>query len=82
MAGHPNVLENQPSLRYPHEEPPAPSLTQLDVTHIPYRNAASYIKSQLESKSISIPTVGIICGSGLSSLSKGLDTDTEQITIP
>ena len=82
MAGHPNVLENQKSLRYPHEEPPAPSLTQLDATHIPYRNAASYIKSQLESKSISIPTVRIICGSGLSGLSKGLDTDTEQITIP
>lgn len=59
-----------------------PTLTPLDPTHVPYRLAASYILSKLTKKSISAPTVGIICGSGLSGLSKGLDEDTEQITIP
>lgn len=43
-----------------------------------YRQAASYLKATLESSNIPIPTVGIICGSGLSGLSKTL---TNSITI-
>ncbi len=43
-----------------------------------YRQAASYLKATLESSNTSIPSVGIICGSGLSGLSKTL---TNVITI-
>jgi len=57
-------------------------LPPLDATHVPYRLAASYILIQLESRSIKPPTVGIICGSGLSTLSQALDTNAPQITVP
>ncbi len=47
----------------------------LDPSHVPYRLAASYILSQLELHSIQPPKIGIICGSGLSTLSNALDDD-------
>jgi len=89
-------FENEESFRVPATKdepmtttPPPPPLPPLDPTHLPYRHAAAYILSQLKQSStdtttISPPTVGIICGSGLSSLSKALDAPTpisHQITI-
>lgn len=92
MSANPKrrVFKGEESLRYPHpnedeieSKPPAKVAPPppLDATHVPYRQAASYILNQLKSKSILPPNVGIICGSGLSSLSKGLDKDTAKITI-
>ena len=43
-----------------------------------YRKAAAYLKSQLESQDALTPKIGIICGSGLSELSKTLE---DTITI-
>jgi len=57
-------------------------LPSLDASHVPYRRAASYVISQLEAKSIALPRVGIVCGSGLSSLSQTLDATSAQVTIP
>ncbi|KAL3821766.1 hypothetical protein ACHAXA_000265 [Cyclostephanos tholiformis] len=63
---------------------PTPTTTpsRLDPTHVPYRHAASYILSELRSKSIPTPVIGIICGSGLSGLSDGFDPNSPSITIP
>lgn len=60
---------------------PASPLPPLDPTHVPYRRAASYVLSRLSANSIAPPKVGIICGSGLSGLSKALDDDTPSIVI-
>ena len=76
------VLSHEQSLRYPHPAEPPPELPPLDITHVRYRRAASYIKDRLSSQSVSLPSVGIICGSGLSGLSKALDVATKQVTIP
>ncbi|KAL3789744.1 hypothetical protein HJC23_006737 [Cyclotella cryptica] len=56
-------------------------LTPLHPTHVPYRQAASYILSTLQQYDVPPPTIGIICGSGLSSLSKALDANS-TVTIP
>ena len=45
-----------------------------------YRKAASSLRAKLEEFGISPPTVGIICGSGLSGLSKTLDGPS--LTVP
>uniref|UniRef100_A0A7S2EFA2 purine-nucleoside phosphorylase n=1 Tax=Trieres chinensis TaxID=1514140 RepID=A0A7S2EFA2_TRICV len=44
----------------------------VDQSFAPYREAAAYLKSLLEEASAPLPVVGIICGSGLSGLSKTL----------
>jgi purine-nucleoside phosphorylase len=42
----------------------------MDVTHVPYRIAAAYLWQRLKDANITTtPSVGIICGSGLSELS-------------
>jgi purine-nucleoside phosphorylase len=53
----------------------------MDSTHVPYRVAASYLFQQLQQseKKISLPIVGIICGSGLSELSNTLQEPTLTI---
>ncbi|KAL3801869.1 hypothetical protein ACHAW5_003782 [Stephanodiscus triporus] len=61
---------------------PTPTPTMLDASHVPYRLAASYIRSVLVSKSIPLPAVGIVCGSGLSGLSDAFDDDAPSIVIP
>ena len=43
-----------------------------------YRKAASYLKTTLDSSGAPLPKIGIICGSGLSGLSKAL---TNPVTI-
>ncbi len=43
-----------------------------------YRKAAAFLKTQLTATSFPIPLIGIVCGSGLSGLSKTL---TNTITI-
>jgi purine-nucleoside phosphorylase len=49
----------------------------MDSTHVPYRMAASYLLDRLkEATHISLPVVGIICGSGLSGLSDTLEGPT------
>jgi len=50
-----------------------------DPSFIPYRRAAAYLKDRLDDANIPCPVVGIICGSGLSGLSKAL---SEPLTIP
>ena len=85
---NPRILKGEQSLRYPGSSPDltldvdAPSLPPLDATHVPYRRAAKYILSELADRAIAPPSVGIICGSGLSGLSKALDDDSPQATIP
>lgn len=48
----------------------------LEETFIPYRLAAAYLVERLEEEGITFPSVGVICGSGLSGLSKTLDGKT------
>jgi len=74
LSCHSSVDEEQIQFRDP--------LPSLDASHVPYRRAAAYVISQLEATSIELPRVGIVCGSGLSSLSKTLDTTSAQVTIP
>lgn len=49
----------------------------MDVTHVPYRLASQYLidhlKKEVGPDAISKPSVGIICGSGLSGLSNALE---------
>jgi purine-nucleoside phosphorylase len=45
-----------------------------------YRKAAAYLQTKLEEAGIASPTIGIICGSGLSGLSKTLDGP--NLTVP
>ncbi|KAL7481544.1 hypothetical protein ACHAW6_007226 [Cyclotella cf. meneghiniana] len=77
------IINRDDSLRYPS----APSdcnltrLTPLHPTQVPYRQAASYILSTLRQYDVPPPTIGIICGSGLSSLSHALDANS-TVTIP
>jgi purine-nucleoside phosphorylase len=56
----------------------------MDPTHVPYRIAAAYLLERLERaegfSSSQRPSVGIICGSGLSELSQTLAAPT--LTIP
>jgi purine-nucleoside phosphorylase len=52
--------------------------TTTDTTFSSYRQAAAYLAAILDTLDFSYPTVGIICGSGLSGLSKTL---TKAITI-
>jgi len=48
----------------------------MDNSFIPYRLAAAYLKRRLEEEGIVLPTAGVICGSGLSGLSKTLEGKT------
>jgi len=45
----------------------------MDESFLPYRVAAHYLAKQLEDAGMPLPVVGIICGSGLSELSKALE---------
>ena len=45
----------------------------MDPTFVPYRRAAAYLKNKLETFGLPTPSVGIICGSGLSGLSSALE---------
>lgn len=51
----------------------------MDPTFIPYRLAASYLKGRLDKAGMAYPTIGIICGSGLSGLSAALEGETLSI---
>jgi purine-nucleoside phosphorylase len=48
----------------------------MDPSFITYRLATSYLKDKIAAASISLPQVGIICGSGLSELSDALEGAT------
>jgi len=48
----------------------------LDGSFLPYRVAAYYLKEQLEKNGMLSPVIGVICGSGLSGLSKALEGKT------
>lgn len=48
----------------------------MDESFIPYRVAAHYLAEQLEDAGMPSPIVGVICGSGLSELSKAMDGKT------
>jgi purine nucleoside phosphorylase len=45
----------------------------MDPSFLPYRVAAHYLDARLKTAGIPFPTVGVICGSGLSGLSSALD---------
>lgn len=47
----------------------------MDSSFVPYRQAAAYLKKNLNSAGLSTPVIGIICGSGLSGLSNALEGD-------
>lgn len=51
----------------------------MDESFIPYRLAAAFIKQKLEDSGQPQPTIGVICGSGLSGLSSALEGDTLTI---
>lgn len=51
----------------------------MDPTFIPYRLAASYLKGRLDKACMAHPTIGIICGSGLSGLSAALEGETLSV---
>jgi purine-nucleoside phosphorylase len=53
---------------------------QMDPSFIPYRQAAAYLEKKLNAAGLETPTVGIICGSGLSGLSNALDEE-KKLTI-
>jgi purine-nucleoside phosphorylase len=48
---------------------------RMDESFLPYRVAAHYLKAELEKAEMALPIVGVICGSGLSGLSKALQGD-------
>uniref|UniRef100_A0A7R9WNZ0 purine-nucleoside phosphorylase n=1 Tax=Craspedostauros australis TaxID=1486917 RepID=A0A7R9WNZ0_9STRA len=48
----------------------------LNSSHLPYRVAGSYLLERLKDAGIEIPSIGVICGSGLSGLSATLDGKT------
>lgn len=48
----------------------------MDPSFVPYRVAGAYIAKRLQVEGIDNPEVGIICGSGLSELSKTLEGKT------
>mmetsp|Transcript_15647 Transcript_15647/g.34015 ORF Transcript_15647/g.34015 Transcript_15647/m.34015 type:complete len:365 (-) Transcript_15647:119-1213(-) len=52
---------------------------RVDAAFLPYRRAAKYVKARLEDGGREAPLIGIICGTGLSGLSKAL---TDTISIP
>lgn len=51
----------------------------MDTNHTPYRLATSYLLEIIKSNDIPLPVVGIVCGSGLSSLSDNLSS---PFTVP
>ncbi|KAG7364567.1 purine nucleoside phosphorylase [Nitzschia inconspicua] len=48
----------------------------MDESFLPYRVAAAYLSKKLEDEGMDFPQVGVICGSGLSELSKALEGQT------
>lgn len=48
----------------------------MNESFLPYRIAAHYLSDRLVAKGMAFPVVGIICGSGLSELSKALEGET------
>lgn len=48
----------------------------MDPTFIPYRLAGAYLIERLEREGLRWPTIGIICGSGLSGLASTLEGKT------
>jgi purine-nucleoside phosphorylase len=46
--------------------------TTMDPSFVPYRIAAAYLLGILEESNVPLPSVGIICGSGLSELSNAM----------
>jgi Phosphorylase superfamily len=46
--------------------------TTMDPSFVPYRIAAAYLLEILEKATVPLPSVGIICGSGLSELSNAM----------
>ena len=53
----------------------------VDESFVPYRVAAHYLSEKLKENGIAMPKVGIICGSGLSELSKALDGKTLRYVV-
>jgi purine-nucleoside phosphorylase len=54
----------------------------LDATFVPYRIAAAYLRDRLiEAGITTLPSVGIICGSGLSGLSEALESSSQQLAV-
>ena len=53
----------------------------MDESFLPYRVAAQHLKDQLEKAELAFPMVGVICGSGLSGLSKALEGN-KTLTVP
>lgn len=51
----------------------------MDPSFIPYRHASSYLKTKLRESGTSSPSVGIVCGSGLSGLSDTLEGPTLSV---
>jgi hypothetical protein len=45
----------------------------MHESFIPYRVAGNYLSNRLEKEGVSFPVVGVICGSGLSGLSKSFE---------
>jgi purine-nucleoside phosphorylase len=48
----------------------------MDESFLPYRIAAAFLSRRLEEEGIDAPRIGVICGSGLSELSKALEGKT------
>jgi purine-nucleoside phosphorylase len=53
----------------------------MDPSFVPYRLAAAYLLQVLEDSSMQLPSVGIICGSGLSELSSAMSMDDKILTV-
>mmetsp|Transcript_25190 Transcript_25190/g.41844 ORF Transcript_25190/g.41844 Transcript_25190/m.41844 type:complete len:340 (+) Transcript_25190:184-1203(+) len=51
----------------------------MNPTFVPYRLAAAYLQERLKEAGLPLPKVGIVCGSGLSELSKALEGDTLSV---
>jgi purine nucleoside phosphorylase len=51
----------------------------MNETFIPYRLAAHYLWDLLLDEGIEFPLIGIVCGSGLSELSKALEGKTRTV---
>lgn len=75
------TLAQQPTDNKNNNKQQTPKITMepKDPSFIPYRIAGNYLKGRLEKAALALPTVGIICGSGLSGLSETLNAPTLTI---
>jgi purine-nucleoside phosphorylase len=58
---------------------PVKIIMYMDESFLPYRVAAAFLSKRLKEEGMELPKIGVICGSGLSELSKALEGRTVTV---